>query len=80
LRHTEKRTIILKVDTMLREACLLASEKGRSVSALLNDGIEVMVGERKAFDKPPRKIFARLREDLDLHWTPPNTRDELHER
>lgn len=36
--------------------------------------------KRKAFDKARRRALARLRECLDLQWTPPKSRDELHER
>lgn len=76
-----KANITLKVDAkLLREARVLAAEEGRSVSALLTDRIEEMVRQRKAFDKARRRALARLREGLDLHWTPPKTRDELHER
>jgi hypothetical protein len=39
-----------------------------------------MVRERKAFDRARRRALARLRHGLDLHWTPPKSRDELHER
>ncbi|HZT69882.1 MAG TPA: hypothetical protein VFC10_09080, partial [Terriglobia bacterium] len=76
-----KANITLKVDAkLLREARVLAAEEGRSVSALLTDRIEEMVRQRKAFDKARRRALARLREGLDLRWTPPRTRDELHER
>jgi hypothetical protein len=76
-----KANITLKVDAkLLREARVLAAEEGRSVSALLTDRIEEMVRQRKAFDKARRRALARLREGLDLRWTPPKTRDELHER
>jgi hypothetical protein len=74
-----KRNITLKVDAeLLREARVLAAEEGRSVSALVTDRIEEMVRERKAFDKARRRALARLREGLDLRWTRPKTRDELH--
>lgn len=76
-----KANITLKVDAkLLREARVLAAEEGRSVSALLTNRIEEMVRQRKAFDKARRRALARLREGLDLRWTPPKTRDELHER
>jgi hypothetical protein len=38
------------------------------------------VRERKAFDKARRRALRRLREGLDLHWTPERSRDPLHER
>jgi len=76
-----KTNITLKLDAdLIREARILAAEEGRSISALLTDRLEALVRERKAFDKARRRALARLREGLDLQWTPPKSRDELHER
>jgi len=72
-------TIELDVD-LLREAGVVAAEEGRSISALLSDRLEAIVRERKPFDKAKRRALARLREGLNLQWTPPRSRDELHER
>ena len=76
-----KTNVTLKLDSaLLREARVLAAEEGRSMSALLTDRLESLIRERKAFDKARRRALARLREGLDLQWTPPMSRDELHER
>lgn len=76
-----KTNVTLKLDAdLLREARVLAAEEGRSISALLTDRLEAMVRERRAFDKARRRALARLREGLDLQWTPLKSRDELHER
>lgn len=76
-----KTNVTLKLDAdLLREARVVAAEEGRSVSALLADRLEAIVRERKAFDNARRRALARLREGLDLQWTPPESRDELHER
>ena len=76
-----KTNVTLKLDAdLLREARVIAAEEGRSVSALLTDRLEAMVRERKAFERARRRALARLREGLDLRWTPHRTRDELHER
>lgn len=76
-----KTNITLKLNSrLLREARILAAEQGRSVSTLLADRLEEMVRERKAFDKARRRALARLREGLDLRWTPLESRDEIHER
>ena len=65
---------------LLREARVLASEEGRSLSALLTDRLETLIRERKAFERARRRALARLRDGLDLRWTPPRSKDELHER
>lgn len=76
-----KTNVTLKVDAdLLREARVIAAEEGRSVSALLTDRLEALVRARKAFDRARRRALARLREGFDLRWTPPKSRDELHER
>jgi predicted XRE-type DNA-binding protein len=36
--------------------------------------------QRKSFTSARRRALARLRKGLDLHWTPPASRDALHER
>lgn len=76
-----KTNITLKLEAdLLLEARVLAAEQGRSVSGLLADQLEVVVRQRKAFDQARRRALARLRDGLNLHWTPPKSRDELHER
>lgn len=76
-----KNNITLKIDAgLLREARVLAAEEGRSVSALLAERLESLVRERKAFDRARRRALTRLARGLDLQWTPPRSREELHER
>jgi Family of unknown function (DUF6364) len=75
-----KTNVTLKLDAdLLREARVMAAEEGRSISALLTNRLETMVRDRKAFDKARRRALARLRDGL-VQWTPPKSRDELHER
>jgi hypothetical protein len=76
-----KTNVTLKLDVdLLREARVIAAEEGCSLSALLAERLESLVCERKAFSRARQRALARLREGLDLRWTPPLSRDELHER
>jgi hypothetical protein len=76
-----KTNITLKLDAaLLREIRVLAAEEGTSISAMLAARLEQIVRERKTYDRSRRRALARLREGLDLQWTPPRSRDELHER
>jgi hypothetical protein len=76
-----KTNITLKLDaSLLREIRVLAAEEGTSISALLAERLEQIVRERKTYDRARKRALARLREGLDLEWTPPRSRDELHER
>jgi hypothetical protein len=45
----------------------------------LTERLEAMVRERNAFDKARRRALARFRTGLNLQWTPPMSRDEIHE-
>jgi hypothetical protein len=76
-----KTNITLKLDAdLLREVRILAATEGTSISALLTERLEKMVRERKAYEGARRRALARLKEGFDLQWTPPRSRDELHER
>lgn len=76
-----KTNITLKIDaTLVRDARILAAEEGTSISALLAARLEEIVNERRNYNRARNRALARLREGLDLRWTPPASRDELHER
>lgn len=76
-----KANITLKLDTsILREARILAAEEGLSISGLLAAKLDEVVRQRKGYDRSRRRAVARLRRGFDLGWTPPRSRDELHER
>jgi hypothetical protein len=76
-----KTNITLKLESgLLREVKILAAEEDTSISALLAARLEQIVRERKTYDRARKRALARLREGLDLKWTRPPSRDELHER
>jgi len=76
-----KANITLKLDAnLLREVRIMAAEEGTSISALLSARLNNIVRERRAFDQARRRALARLGEGFDLRWTPPRSREELHER
>jgi hypothetical protein len=76
-----KTNITLKLDaSLLREIRVLAAEEGTSISALLAERLEQILRERKTYERARKRALARLRDGLDLQWTPPRSRDELHER
>jgi len=76
-----KTNVTLKIDTeLLREARILAAEEGTSISGLLAERLEQAVRERRGYQQARKRALARLRRGLDLQWSPPRSRDELHER
>ncbi len=76
-----KQNVTLKLDAeILKEARVLAAERGSSVSRMLAEKLEELVTEAKGYEKAPKRAISRLRTGLDLGWKRPNSRDELHER
>lgn len=76
-----KTNVTLKLDAdLLREVRVLAAEEDTSISAMLAARLEQIVRERKAYHRARKRALARLREGMDLRWTPPRSRDEIHER
>jgi hypothetical protein len=76
-----KTNITLKLDAdLLREIRILAATQGTSISALLTERLEKMVREGKAYEGARRRALSRLKQGFDLRWTPPRSREELHER
>jgi predicted transcriptional regulator len=76
-----KTNITLKLDSeLIREVRIMAAESGTSISALLSERLEQLVEERKNYERSRRRALARLREGFDVRWTPPRSRDELHQR
>jgi predicted transcriptional regulator len=76
-----KRNITLKLDhDLLRKARILAAEADTSISALLAQQLEKTVAEREGYEQARRQALAAIGKGLNLGFTPPRSRDELHER
>jgi hypothetical protein len=76
-----KARVRLTLDAgLLRDARVLAAQEGTSVSGLLHGRLEELVRRHKSYDAARRRALSRLRTGYDLQWTPPRSRDALHER
>jgi predicted transcriptional regulator len=76
-----KRNITLKLDTdLLRKARIFAAEEDTSISALLTEQLEKVVTERESYEQAKRQALAAIGKGLNLGFTPPRSRGELHER
>ncbi|HUB59003.1 MAG TPA: DUF6364 family protein [Candidatus Micrarchaeia archaeon] len=76
-----KTNITLKLDAeILKEARVLAAEQGSSISRMLAAKLEELIRERSGYDRARKRALARLRVGMDLGWTRPTSRDDLHER
>lgn len=76
-----KTNIALMLDAaLLRKIRAVAAERGLSISELLAPHFEQIVQEHKSYQRARQRALTRLRNGVDLHWTPPRFRSELHER
>lgn len=76
-----KANITVKLDAdLLREARILAAEEDTSISAMLAARLEQIVRDRRRYQRARKRALTRLREGMDLQWTPPGSRDEIYER
>ena len=76
-----KSNITLKLDaTIIREAKILAAQRGISVSRLLAEQLEGLVRREKAYETARKRAINRLDSAFDLGWSPVEDRRELYER
>ncbi len=72
-------TVSLEKQT-LRKAKILAAKQGTSISGLLAEQIEALVGEEEAYERAERQALALLDQGFHLGGVIRASRDELHER
>lgn len=76
-----KTNLTLSVDAeLLRDAKVLAARRGTSVSRMMAEQLEDLVRQDREYEAARQRAVARLDTGFDLGWTPPASRDELHER
>jgi hypothetical protein len=51
-----------------------------SVSEFVGRELKVAIRRRRSFSQARMRALTRLREGIDLRWTPAPSRDELHRR
>ncbi|MFC2172360.1 DUF6364 family protein [Acidobacteriota bacterium] len=77
----DKQNITLRLDQeIIREAKVLAAQRGTSVSRLLAEYVKEIIGREKAFQASRRRALRLLKKGLHLAGKEPPPRDELHER
>ena len=65
---------------ILRKAKVLAAQRNTSISGLLAEQIEALVGEDDAYEQAQRRALALLEQGFHLGGRIQATRDEWHER
>jgi hypothetical protein len=64
----------------IRKAKILAARRGSSISALLAEQIEILVGEEEAYERAQRQAAALLDQGFHMGGVIRSSRDEWHER
>ena len=76
-----KQDIIVRLDRQtLRKAKVLAAKRNTSISGLIAEQIEALVGEDDAYEQAQRRALALLDQGFHLGGRIESTRDEWHER
>ena len=79
--QSTKQNITVCLDRRtLRKAKVLAAKRNTSISGLLADQIESLVGEDNAYEQAQRRALALLDQGFHLGGRIESTRDEWHER
>jgi hypothetical protein len=64
----------------IRKAKILAARRGSSISGLLAEQIEILVGEDEAYERAERQATTLLDQGFHLGGVIRASRDEWHER
>ncbi len=76
-----KRNLTLKLDEeLLREARVLAARRDTSISALVSELLETLIRQEAGYSRAKQRALARLKKGYHFDWSPPVSRDELHDR
>ncbi len=76
-----KQNVTISLDRQtIRKAKIVAARRDTSISGLLAQQIEILVGEEEAYERAERQAVALLDEGFHLGGDAPAIREELHER
>jgi hypothetical protein len=76
-----KQNVTISLDRQtIRKAKIVAARRETSISGLLAQQIEILVGEEEAYERAERQAVALLDEGFHLGGAAPTSREELHER
>jgi hypothetical protein len=77
--NKQNLTVSLPQQT-IRKAKVLAARRGSSISGLLAEQIEILVGEEEAYERAERQATALLDQGFHLGGVIRSSRDEWHKR
>ena len=80
-RDTSKQNLTLSLSRQtIRKARVLAARRATSISGLVAEQIEFLVGEEEAYERAERKALTLLEQGFHLGGVIRASRDDLHER
>jgi len=80
-RDTSKQNLTISLSQQtIRKAKVLAARRATSISGLVAEQIEILVGEEEAYERAERKALTLLEQGFHLGGVIRASRDELHER
>ena len=80
-RTDQKQNVTISLSRqVLKKAKMLAARRETSISGLLAQEIEALVGAEEAYERAERQALALLESGFHLGGVAPAGRDELHER
>ena len=80
-RDSAKQNVTISLNRkILRKAKVLAARRATSISGLIAEQIEILVGEEEAYQRAQRQAMTLLDQSFHLGGVIRSTRDDLHER
>jgi len=80
-KAANKRNLTVSLDgETIRKAKIIAARRSTSISGLVTEQIERLVGEDEAYERAKGQAIALLDQGFHLGGVIRATRDELHER
>lgn len=76
-----KTNVTISIDAKLaHEAKVLAAKRGTSLSRLVAERIEMLVGDEQRYAAAKRRAIRYMEDGIAAGWQKPASRDSLHER
>jgi len=80
-RDSTKQNVTVSLNRQtLRKAKVLAARRATSISGLLAEQIEILVGDEEAYERAQRQATTLLDQGFHLGGVIRSNRDDLHER
>jgi len=81
LPNDDKQNVTISLSRqLLKKAKILAARRDTSISGLLAEEIELLVGEEEAYERAERQAMALLAKGFHMGGVIRASRDEWHER